>query len=232
MIDLEEYLSKPIVSCPMQVFSHFHWIAIEGKRPNIPENFIREEYKSNLNIKETKKEAGLLPFEINVNQAVNEKQQKIKVNKSGQKVVPPLIHNISKELQIFLENFEQRFRKEIKNLKLNPNAVFTMSKELQVSLNVIENEPGVVELIPYIIEFLMNNLSNKQYINDPKVHMLLLNYVDAILKNSYFYLEPYLHQLVTLVLSLILIENTSDLIELSVTVKNYAVIVLKAIFSR
>ena len=230
MIDLEEYLSKPIVSCPMQVFPHFHWIAIEGKRPNIPENFIREEHKLSANIKEQRKENNLIPFEINVNQpAAVEKTQKIS-GKSGQKVVPPIIHNISKELQIFLENFEQRFRKEIKNLKLNPNPVFLMSKELQVSLNVIENEPGVVELIPYIVEFLMNNLSNKQYVNDPKVHLLLLNYVDAILKNSYFYLEPYLHQIVTLVLSLILLENNSDLVDTSVAVKNYAVNVLKIIF--
>ena len=41
----EEYLSKPISSYPMKPFPHFHWFAIEGKRPNISENFIREEIK-------------------------------------------------------------------------------------------------------------------------------------------------------------------------------------------
>jgi len=220
----------------MQVFPHFHWIAIEGKRPNIPENFIREEHKVSNKEKESRKENGLLQNDVNINlnqdQPINEKPQKSATGKSLQKVVTPLIHNISKELQIFLENFEQRFRKEIKNLKLNPSTVFTMSKELEISLNVIENEPGVVELMPYIIEFLMNNLSNKQYVNDPKVHMLLLHYVDVILKNSYFFIEPYLHQILTLVLSLILIENESELLELSVSVKNSAVSVLKIIFTR
>ena len=29
----------------MKPFPHFHWFAIEGKRPNISENFIREEIK-------------------------------------------------------------------------------------------------------------------------------------------------------------------------------------------
>jgi len=42
---LEDYISKPIASCPMQSFPHFHWISIDGKRPMIPENFIREEIK-------------------------------------------------------------------------------------------------------------------------------------------------------------------------------------------
>lgn len=42
---MEDYISKPIASCPMQSFPHFHWVSIEGKRPMIPENFIRDEIK-------------------------------------------------------------------------------------------------------------------------------------------------------------------------------------------
>jgi len=45
---LEDYITKPISSCPMQAFPHFHWISLEGKRPLIPENFIRDENKTNL----------------------------------------------------------------------------------------------------------------------------------------------------------------------------------------
>ena len=32
---------------------------------------------------------------------------------------------------------------------------------------------------------------NQQYINDPKIHMIILSTLDAIIKNSFFYLEPY-----------------------------------------
>ena len=203
----------------MKIFPHFHWISIDGKRPNIPENFIRD---TSLN--------------INIGAVSHEKEYKDTKEphhtQKGVKVVPPIIHNISKELQIFLDNFEQRFHKEIKNSKLNPNPLFTTSKELEVSLNVIENEPGVVELIPYIIEFLMNSLVNKQYISEAKVHMVILYYVDALLKNTFFYLEPYLHQIVSLVLSLALMENSSNVVELNVTVKNFAVGILKTLFDR
>ena len=53
--------------------------------------------------------------------------------KKTNKIYTPVIHNISKELQIFLENFEQRFRKEIKISKLNPYPIYTMTKELEIS---------------------------------------------------------------------------------------------------
>ena len=44
---------------PMQPFPHFYWFSIEGKRPNIPENFIRNDYsnqskKSNIALKKQK----------------------------------------------------------------------------------------------------------------------------------------------------------------------------------
>lgn len=228
IIDLEDYLSKPIVSCPMQVFPHFHWIAIEGKRPNIPENFIREEIINKLPIEQVNSKDTY----VNINQQEILANTNINTQHAKAKVVPPVIHNISKELQIFLENFEQRFRKEIKSSKLNPNPLFSMSKELEVSLNVIETEPGVVELLPYIIEFLMANLTHKQYIKEAKVHMVILHYVDAILKNPYFYLEPYLHQLVTLLLSLILMENSGGLIELAINVKDYAIKIMNNLYVR
>ena len=116
----------------MQPFPHFHWISIENKRPNIPENFIREEFKnpvtSNLNNND------LINNDIIMNDLEN-KDNKLSYNSDfKKKVVPPVIHSISKELQTFLENFEQRFRKEIKLSKLNPFPLFCLSKELQISI--------------------------------------------------------------------------------------------------
>ena len=118
IIDLEEYLSKPISSYPMKPFPHFHWFAIEGKRPNISENFIREEIKeqnvdSSIKSKEKKSIDEIKPKE-NIVQNTNA----TKVNNI------PVIHNISKELQIFFDNFIQRFRKEIKINKLNTSSEF------------------------------------------------------------------------------------------------------------
>ncbi len=55
VIDIEDYLTKPMAIYPMQPFPHFYWFAIEGKRPNIPENFIRNE-NQNIDINNNKME--------------------------------------------------------------------------------------------------------------------------------------------------------------------------------
>lgn len=125
----------------MQPFPHFHWIAIESKRPNIPENFIREEFRNNeaISNNEINNAANINNKEDVIMAEIDNKDNKLAaatiINNSDpkKKVVPPVIHSISKELQTFLENFEQRFRKEIKLSKLNPFPLFNLSKELQIS---------------------------------------------------------------------------------------------------
>jgi hypothetical protein len=250
IIDLEDYLSKPIVSCAMQAFPHFHWISIEGKRPNIPENFIRDTtIPQTMNIDEDANINFINPPTQTQTQSTtqtnltNIRPKGGNVSSTGMtaqaKIVYPVIHNISKELQMFLENFQQRFRKEIKLSKLNTsNRIYRrslqMTKELEISLNVVENEPGVVELLPYLIEFLMENLSNQQYTNDPKVHMIILAYMNAIMKNPFFYLEPYIHQLTAQTLSLILMENQveEEQVDSVIEVKDFAIHILKLIYQR
>lgn len=49
-----------------------------------------------------------------------------------------------------------------------------MTKEQQINLNVIENEPSILE--QYIIELLMTNITNQQYIKELKVHMVILSH--------------------------------------------------------
>lgn len=78
----------------------------------------------------------------------------------------------------------------------------------------------------------MKNMTNKQYLEFPKVHMISLNYINAILKNPYAYLEPYLHQIITLILSIILIEINTQMLDLMIKVKDYAVEILKDIFDK
>ena len=128
VIDIEDYLTKPMAIYPMQPFPHFYWFAIEGKRPNIPENFIRnenqnidnnnnkmEEEKINDNVSKDSnngEEVNKINEEIN-NEDNNKNEIKIEEEKKEEKKINHVIHNISKELQIFFENFKQRFQNEV-----------------------------------------------------------------------------------------------------------------------
>lgn len=66
-------------------------------------------------------------------------------SKEEPKRINHVIHNISKELQIFFENFKQRFQNEINGNKIiNNNPYLYLSKDIQMSINIIKTNPGIV----------------------------------------------------------------------------------------
>lgn len=251
IVDIEDYISKPIVSCPMSIFPHFHWLVLEGKRPNITENFIKEpsserfridnpiEAQQTIELNDDQIEDIGTPnmsnrrhYRLNSINTLNNFNQNSNENKPERHgVQQAIIHNISKELQIFLDNFELRFRKEIK-FSSKPYSIRSVTKEMQISLNIIKSEPGVVELLPYIIEFLMRSMSNKQFLNEPKVLMIVIRTLQGILDSPYFNLDPYLHQIVTIVLSIILSYNDKFIFDVVIAIKEQAIKVMQVIFLR
>ena len=247
VIDIEDYLTKPMAIYPMQPFPHFYWFAIEGKRPNIPENFIRNENQSQENNK-MEEEPLVNNQQKDDNNANNNEETIKKLNeendqennnqneivmeepKKEEKKISHVIHNISKELQIFFENFKQRFQNEINGN--NNNHYLYLSKDMQMSINIIKTNPGIVELVPYIINFLMTTFEN--YSSDVKICHCILHFINSIINNKSFFLEPYLHQILMLALSLILYENDkTNLLYLDPTLrlKFYAIKILEQIIS-
>ena len=248
VIDIEDYLSKPMAIYPMQPFPHFYWFAIEGNRPNIPENFIRndtqnqdiqkirQQQKSQSNFlleldpspdNMAKEENNLLGNNQNNesvvdNKIIENKENNIiqnnddnlngfglNINKEETKKINHVIHNISKELQIFFENFKQRFKNEMNANKLNNNRQYLfLSKDMQMSIDIMKTNPGIVELVPYIINFLMNCFETSS--NDIKICHCILHYINSLINNQSFFLEPYLHQILIMILSFILYENDND----------------------
>ena len=250
VIDIEDYLSKPMAIYPMQPFPHFYWFAIEGKRPNIPENFIRndsqnqdiqkirQQQKSQSNFlleldpspDNMSKEVNALNNFISNNESLNNNKiiennnNKNNILNSDENIngfglnnnskeeeskINHVIHNISKELQIFFENFKQRFKNEMNGNNSNNNRPYLyLSKDMQMSVEIIKTNPGVVELVPYIIHFLMNYFEN--YSSDIKISYYILHYINSLINNKSFFLEPYLHQILIIIISLILYEYDQD----------------------
>ena len=273
VIDIEDYLSKPMAIYPMQPFPHFYWFSIEGKRPNIPENFIRNDNQNHDIQKirqEQKSQSNFLleldpspdnmakndPYLNDNNNQNNDPLNNSKIienndnnnldnndNKNGfslndkneeTKQINHVIHNISKELQIFFENFKQRFNNEMSGNKLNNTGPYLyLSKDMLMSIEIIKTNPGVVELVPYIINFLMNYFENYSY--DIKICYCILHYINSLITNQSFFLEPYLHQILIIILSLILYENDiNNIIYLDpiLKVKFYAINILEQIIFR
>ena len=236
VIDIEDYLTKPMAIYPMQPFPHFYWFALEGKRPNIPENFIRNENQpKDNNKKEEEKLSEIKENKVKDNNDEEDNKIKNEFNMEDSKEEPKrinhVIHNISKELQIFFENFKQRFQNEINGNKIiNNNPYLYLSKDIQMSINIIKTNPGIVELVPYIINFLMTSFENHS--SDVKICYCILHYINAIISNKSFFLEPYLHQILMLILSFILYDNDkANLIYLDpiIRLKYYSIKILEQI---
>ena len=274
VIDIEDYLSKPMAIYPMQPFPHFYWFAIEGKRPDIPENFIRNENQNqdNQKIKHQKSQNNYLielepssennakeendinnnndnneSIKNNNSNKINENNENGNIinqnngdningfglnnnNKEDMKKINHVIHNISKELQIFFENFKQRFKNEMNGNTINNRPYLYLSKDMQMSIDIIKTTPGIVELVPYIINFLMNYFEKFSY--DIKICHCILHYINSIINNQSFFLEPYLHQILIVILSFILYENDkNNLIYLDpiIRFKLYAIKILEQI---
>ena len=270
VIDIEEYLSKPMAIYPMQPFPHFYWFAIEGIRPNIPENFIRNDTQNQdiQKIRQQQKSQSKFLLELDPspdnmakeennllsNNQNNESANNNKIiendenniiqnnddnlngfglenNKEDAKKINHVIHNISKELQIFFENFKQRFQNEMNTNKLNSNRQYLfLSKDMEMSINIIKTNPGIVELVPYIINFLMDCFAKSP--NDIKICHCILHYINSLINNQSFFLEPYLHQILIIISSFILYENDNDNIthlDPIIRFKMYAIKILEQI---
>lgn len=224
----------------MEIIPHFHWLVIEGKRPNIPENFIKENLLENKKEKQDVAPHKISNFNPSIGPSGNYADYDINNFRLNQNLSlkeniqfsQPIIHNISKELQIFLENFEVRFRKEIKLAKIEISDNHNISTELNISLNAIRNEPGVVEILPYLLEFLMNTLNNRQNFKKPKVQYIIIKTLESILESSYFNLPPYLHQILTLIISITLLGIDNKLTEFIIKLKNESVKLLVLLYHK
>ena len=68
-----------------------------------------------------------------------------------------------------------------------------------MSIEIIKTNPGVVELVPYIINFLMNYFEH--FSSNIKICYCILHYINSLITNQSFFLEPYLHQILIIIIS-------------------------------
>ena len=95
-------------------------------------------------------------------------------------------------------------------------------------MKLIESNPGLVELLPYMLSYFMTLHSENE--NNMKCSILIVCYLNAILKSKYFFVEPYLHQIIILLVSLVFGsgDNNRNLGHL-IQIKYFSLILIKKI---
>ena len=193
----------------------YHWFCINGFCPKTSVNKL-DNKKVSLNTSSKN--------DININNN--------KLIKDNHDLIIKMTKNISKELVSFAINFEKIFQNVIKDEfieeKNNQEISFEINKEMEINATIIKSEPEIVQLFPYLLAFLEENIKNKEIMKMPKVQYIILYHIKSICVNKYFDLITYINNILEILMTLLLYSNNVDdnIIKNSLKVKQEIIIFL------
>lgn len=167
---------------PRAVSFTAHWLAIEGVQPSIPQNPLPSEVKA-------------LPPQIRGSQ----KNHSASALAEDVEVKPLVKHVISKELQLYFD----RVVKALLNSNEDETSDATGSSAgslRNIALNSLRNDPGLHQLVPYLVQFVQEQISLALKTKLSIVHTML-EVIHAMILNDTIYIEPYIHQIVPCLLT-------------------------------
>ncbi|WFD43668.1 histone H4-like TAF Taf6, SAGA complex subunit [Malassezia psittaci] len=241
-VDFDTVLEAgPRVGVGRGVGWHAHWLAIEGVQPPVPENpvFLARQSAAN--------ESGM----PDAGEAVAE---------LGSTTVKPLVkHVLSRELQLYYERLTSSIInppsdaengetkspvEDVANAKLDDYGHGSTGNTVRdAALASLRGDAGIHQLVPYLVQWVGANVthvlrarhtdSDTQERGDT-MHALhtMLDTLHALLVNPSIFIEPYLHQLMPSVLSVLLAvytlqqERVDDFETASIALRLYAATLL------
>lgn len=204
-IDFERVLREEKLTLPKGPRWTAHWLAVEGVQPLIPEN------------------PPAIPKDIDTEQAVkpgspsrphsvfpptppSDRPSPIQAAKKQQQQQQQLVKQVlSRELQLYYTRLTSA---------LLPPSASDLTKRT-AALASLRNDAGLQALLPYLVrwvgEGVVGALKNGvQSDNDGQVLEVLLDVIGALLDNPTLFVEPYLHQLLPPILSILLHSSLPD----------------------
>ena len=193
-INISEYLKEPLIEKPLNSMVFYHWFCINGFCP-----------KTSVNKLDNKK------ISLN-NSSKNDINNKL--IKDNHDLIIKMTKNISKELVSFAINFEKIFQNVIKDEFIKENKTqeisFEINKEMEINATIIKSEPEIVQLFPYLLAFLEENIKNKEIMKMPKIQYIILYHIKSISVNKYFDLITYINNILEILMTLLLYSSNVD----------------------
>lgn len=200
LVSFEKVLKTDPPPCPGEPTFSVHWLAVEGQQPNIEQNPVfsnpfEESSESDEDGDEPAGDAAVNPVAVG-----SGARAPTKAAMGGGEGVKKLVkHVLSKEQQLFYDEVT-------KSVKTQD------SKQLPFVLDKLENEEGLHQMLPYMVQFIedevLHNLRNLPLLNS------LMRMTRALLASKNLCLEPYVHQLLPAIVTCLcgryLCRETSD----------------------
>ncbi|KAI3653385.1 hypothetical protein MP228_001332 [Amoeboaphelidium protococcarum] len=133
----------------------------------------------------------IAPIENSIDNISRQLKQdgKYLMNEKKVEFKPLVRHVLSRELQIYFEKLVEALQSSDQRLN-------------SAALQSIRQDNGIQQLLPYFVQYVTEQIA-KNLKNLPRL-TLMGNVIAGILTNSHFFVEPYLHQLMPPILSLLI----------------------------
>lgn len=168
---------------PRAVSFTAHWLAIEGVQPSIPQNPLPSEVKA-------------LPPQIRGSQ----KNYSSSALADDVEVKPLVKHVISKELQLYFDRVVEALLNNDDDDDETDANNSSAGNLRNIALNSLRNDPGLHQLVPYLVQFVQEQISLALKTKLSIIHTML-EVIHAMILNDTIYIEPYIHQIMPCLLT-------------------------------
>ncbi|KAG6038459.1 hypothetical protein E4U41_004162 [Claviceps citrina] len=165
-VDFEKLINAPLPRVPRDMSFTAHWLAIEGVQPSIPQNPTTAESRSQ----------ELLPKGPGANPALA-----ALAGSDNVAVRPSVKHIVSKELILYFDKIQAAI--------LDDNPDEEVVRLRQAALGSVRNDPGLHQLVPYFINFIMDRVTH--HLDDTFTLRQMMELTNALIENKSLFLDPY-----------------------------------------
>lgn len=143
-----------------------HWLAIEGVQPSIPQNPTTSESRPQ----------ELLPKGPGANPALSALS-----GTDNPSMKPSVKHIVSKELILYFDKIQAAL--------LDDNPDEEVVRLRQAALGSVRDDPGLHQLVPYFINFIMDRVTHN--LDDTFTLRQMMELTNALIENKTLFLDPY-----------------------------------------
>ncbi|PHH77089.1 hypothetical protein CDD80_958 [Ophiocordyceps camponoti-rufipedis] len=165
-VDFEKLINAPLPKVPRDMNFTAHWLAIEGVQPSIPQNPTTVESRSQ----------DLLPKGPGANPALH-----ALAGNDNASAKPSVKHIVSKELILYFDKIQAAI--------LDDNPDEEVVRLRQAALGSVRDDPGLHQLIPYFINFIMDRVTH--HLDDTFTLRQMMHLTNALIENKTLFLDPY-----------------------------------------
>ena len=189
LLDFSTVLNASLPPAPVDVGLTLHWLAVEGVQPNIPQNPQQSQPVTSTSAVESKDKEKLIPVPL----PPSSQQTATAADEAQQPALAKLkllsAHVLSKEQQMFFD-------------RVTAAVIGNDARLAEAALQTLVRDSGLQQLLPYFVHFVSQTVAAN--LRSLPILSALLSLATALLTSPHLYVEPYLHQLLPSLLTLVL----------------------------